>query len=182
MNSKFEYPAVRQAIASDGRALPEKSVTCSCPRVDGQCLRVELVGEASDPYVPCCALILSLLAQPLLAVPGVRHFLARLIPEDRSCCEPYGEASARSFLVRSRILVPLLALELFLFSIGTAGAVEIFSSSFSVKFRTSNPDLLSCVAPRSGRFSSTLTQVNMNISQMRKGAFKLKKRHAWEGK
>jgi hypothetical protein len=91
-------------------------------------LRVELVGEASDPYVPCCALILSLLAQPLLAVPGVRHFLARLIPEDRSCCEPYGEASARSFLVRSRILVPLLALELFLFSIGTAGAVEIFSS------------------------------------------------------
>jgi hypothetical protein len=78
--------------------------------------------------MPCCALILSLLAQPFLAVPGVRHFLARLIPDDESCCEPHGRASPRSFLVRSRILVPLLALELLLFSIGTAGAVEMFSS------------------------------------------------------
>jgi len=78
--------------------------------------------------MPCCALILSLLAQPLLAIPGVRQYLARLMPADWSCCEPAVVAAPRSLLMRSRILIPLFAVEFLLLSVGTAGAVQMFES------------------------------------------------------
>jgi len=52
---------------------------------------------------------------------------------------------------------------------------------FDLKRGVSNPDLFCCATPRAGRFSSTLTQVNMIISQMRKATFRIEIRDEQEG-
>jgi hypothetical protein len=77
--------------------------------------------------MPCCALILSLLAQPVLVIPGVRRFLAHLMPTNSNCCESPAIKTFPSFFVRGRVLLPFFALEMFLFSIGTAGALEMLA-------------------------------------------------------
>ena len=75
--------------------------------------------------MPCCALLLSLLAQPLLAVPGLRTLLLNRFG---GCCQ------GATLVARGRMLAPFVAVELLLLGIGTSGAAALYANSAATAF------------------------------------------------
>ncbi|MGZ6021970.1 MAG: hypothetical protein ACXWLQ_05115 [Rhizomicrobium sp.] len=83
-----------------------------------------------------------------------------------SCGEDAGVGRRSAFCARGRVLAPLFAVELFLLSIGCAGAVEMIATSPASK-EVSQAAICSFELHRVRGFSPTLTQVNMIISHLR---------------
>jgi hypothetical protein len=72
--------------------------------------------------MPCCALLLSLFAQPLLAVPKVRALLLGRFGV-AACCQ------GATLAARGRALAPFVAVELLLLAIGTTGAAAMIAQA-----------------------------------------------------
>ncbi len=78
--------------------------------------------------MPCCALLLSLFAQPLLAVPKVRALLLNRFGM-ADCCQ------GMTLVARGRVLAPFVAVELLLLGIGATGAAVLYANGATNTFQ-----------------------------------------------